>query len=1543
MDRRSPFVGNSKKGKRNKSRRFEFENSRNRRLRFESLESRRVLATVISEIHVEPLFGSNERDQFVEFRGTPNSTVQDGTYFVVVEGWGAVPGGTGYVHSSINLSGLKFGSNGFLVIAQAGNPTQIDAAATSVIATGPGFAGLPGNRWSDASTNSDRFAFIFNSGTFMLIEAPTAPVPASDADANDDGTLDGAAANWKIIDSVGLLNTTASLSRSYGKITFSEEPNYLFPAGTVLIDTDGEGYVGRIGASTGWGASDWVSGTTIDGDSSSAINYRFTFGTFGDPRPLVYSGRSIDHLGTYNFDGGVQGTVAKDSNLDGQITSADTLMPNVRILADQNQNGVQDNFLTTVIANDYAEGTELTNRFPNATLTIADANNKNIGFVVRTKKVNTDNVFSSEGIPWFDASGRLKVMFYKEANAVSVLAIGAETLRDSYGRMEVYDRNDQLLGSVQTGPMRSPQRTMLDIVRATADIKYAIIYTNNNFANSSPFGPFDRLSYTYPEFEGITDAQGRFAIEELPKGNYSIRTSGAPVGIPLASIPTNYPLSVTKTEHLLSADFGFRDNLPPTFTTTAFDVPENSAVGTFVGQIDGGDPDNRQTVSYEFLGNAGPFAIDSITGSITVLSSTNLDFETTLPLVVQVRVSDSFSPPASITKNVTLSLTDVNEPPVIAAGTFSIQENSPNGALIGSVVATDPDAGSNGVIRFSISSGGPTSVFLVDPINGSLTVRASSSLDFETKSTWDIPITVTDQGTPALSSQRTVTVNLTDVNEAPSSIRFSNVVSVAESVSNSVTTTVATIQIVDDKLGTNVLTLSGPDSDSFSIVSGQLRFKSTTRLDFETKPTFSVTVNVDDPSVGLTPDVSVPFVLQITDVNEPPTGLLFSNLVQNIPESTNTATALRIASLQVVDDALGSNALSLSGTDANRFFILNRELFLKANTLLDFETQNTYRINVNVDDNTVGLSPDVLVPLTINVTDVNEPPTAVFLDPITSSVFESTEPSAGFVVANFEVIDDALGTNTFSLIGADASTFEVVGNQLRVRSGMVFDFESKSTYEVTIRAEDASLPGSTFPEVIGGINVQNRTEVASITDRNSQLLGPSSKSIRLHFDSIAILATGAITLQKTDVAGAIVPTTTTTSVINGRTVADLGFSGPFSNGDWLTDGKYIVTVDGEKVTESGSLEKGLSFVSTSYLFLGPALPGNLELTGPQTVLKGKDFSVIAKLSVPNTPISGNVDFQIDFDGDGVVDRTESGPLTTTLTKLKYASAGSYTFVVTATQNSVVLAKSNIVIDVSPATTALENWLSALDTDRDTTISPLDVLIVINNINSRPSGLPVQYFLNQDVDRDGTISPLDVLFIINALNIGSSNAVQTFDSLTIAQSGAVNGLTSDASIAGKILTESRALFVSLDGPGKKDASSFVKADGTFAITDAAIVQLFGAIPDGEHTISVTTRTNNQYSTAMDRRFKRVTTPPNDFAILSVLDVEGATRVRWSNSTSGSRYKVYASANGGPPTILASSIANNEARLNLPTGNYSLFIEAMDGAGNTKRSAAVSVVI
>ena len=42
----------------------------------------------------------------------------------------------------------------------------------------------------------------------------------------------------------------------------------------------------------------------------------------------------------------------------------------------------------------------------------------------------------------------------------------------------------------------------------------------------------------------------------------------------------------------------------------------------------------------------------------------------------------------------------------------------------------------------------------------------------------------------------------------------------------------------------------------------------------------------------------------------------------------------------MTDDALGTNTLALTGADAAAFEIVGSELFLKAGTVLDFETQD---------------------------------------------------------------------------------------------------------------------------------------------------------------------------------------------------------------------------------------------------------------------------------------------------------------------------------------------------------------------------------------------------------------------------------------------------------------------------------------------------------------------------------------------------------------------------------------------------------------------------
>ena len=72
-------------------------------------------------------------------------------------------------------------------------------------------------------------------------------------------------------------------------------------------------------------------------------------------------------------------------------------------------------------------------------------------------------------------------------------------------------------------------------------------------------------------------------------------------------------------------------------------------------------------------------------------------------------------------------------------------------------------------------------------------------------------------------------------------------------------------------------------------------------------------------------------------------------------------------------------------------------------------------------------------------------------------------------------------------------------------------------------------------------------------------------------------------------------------------------------------------------------------------------------------------------------------------------------------------------------------------------TAWHNSNKPLDVDNDLTVSPLDVLTLINDLNSLgtrklPTVRPVgQWFL--DVDNDGSATPLDVLMVINFINAG----------------------------------------------------------------------------------------------------------------------------------------------------------------------------------------------
>ncbi|MES2596278.1 MAG: lamin tail domain-containing protein [Verrucomicrobiota bacterium] len=90
-------------------------------------------------------------------------------------------------------------------------------------------------------------------------------------------------------------------------------------------------------------------------------------------------------------------------------------------------------------------------------------------------------------------------------------------------------------------------------------------------------------------------------------------------------------------------------------------------------------------------------------------------------------------------------------------------------------------------------------------------------------------------------------------------------------------------------------------------------------------------------------------------------------------------------------------------------------------------------------------------------TATNAAPTAVVLNNAVNSLQENTSTASPIKIGDIVVTDDGLGMNTLSLTGADVAAFEIAGGSLYLKSGVVLDFETKTSYAVTIQADDTTV------------------------------------------------------------------------------------------------------------------------------------------------------------------------------------------------------------------------------------------------------------------------------------------------------------------------------------------------------------------------------------------------------------------------------------------------------------------------------------------------------
>ncbi|XP_063353692.1 protocadherin gamma-A11-like isoform X39 [Pelmatolapia mariae] len=216
------------------------------------------------------------------------------------------------------------------------------------------------------------------------------------------------------------------------------------------------------------------------------------------------------------------------------------------------------------------------------------------------------------------------------------------------------------------------------------------------------------------------------------------------------------------------------DNAPVIYIKSLMNpAAENVPTGTEVGIINVQDRDSENNGQVRCSIQQGvPFKlVPSIKNYYSLVTTGQLDRELVSDYNITITATDEGSPPLSSSKCVQLSVADINDnPPVFEEQSYSayVSENNKPGSTLCSVSARDPDWRQNGTVVYSLLAGevngAPVSSYL--SVNGDTgVIHAVRSFDYEQFRSFKVHVMARDNGSPPLSSNVTVSVFISDMND----------------------------------------------------------------------------------------------------------------------------------------------------------------------------------------------------------------------------------------------------------------------------------------------------------------------------------------------------------------------------------------------------------------------------------------------------------------------------------------------------------------------------------------------------------------------------------------------------------------------------------------------------------------------------------------------------------------------------------------------------------------------------------------------------------
>ncbi|XP_017948098.1 protocadherin alpha-6 [Xenopus tropicalis] len=232
---------------------------------------------------------------------------------------------------------------------------------------------------------------------------------------------------------------------------------------------------------------------------------------------------------------------------------------------------------------------------------------------------------------------------------------------------------------------------------------------------------------------------------------------------------------------------------------------ENALVGTFVIKVNATDLDEGENgkLKYSFNKLVPPqtrsvFNIEEHTGIIR--SFGEVDYEKKSLYEIEVDAIDKGPYAIAGHCKVIVNIVDVNDNPpemTVTSLNVPVPEDSPTGTVVAVISVHDRDSDQNGKVTCHISKNIP---FKISPtLREYYSLTVDGPLDRERTSEYELDITATDGGAPALSVTKSIKVQISDVNDNPPSFqKSSEIISVKE----------------NNPPGSHVYTVSASDSDT---------------------------------------------------------------------------------------------------------------------------------------------------------------------------------------------------------------------------------------------------------------------------------------------------------------------------------------------------------------------------------------------------------------------------------------------------------------------------------------------------------------------------------------------------------------------------------------------------------------------------------------------------------------------------------------------------------------------------------------------------------